>query len=134
MQKKLYVGCGLTGAPEEFVRQVFQLRNDLRPHFEVLDFWSPSYIGEPKDPRMIFTWDIKQLEESDFMLGICDHQSFGLGYETREELALEKRVLLVAQQDRVISEFPAGISDPLLTFKLYKEWPEIIDLAVKHLL
>ena len=132
-KKRLYVGCGLTNAPEEFIRCVIQLREDLRRDFEILDFWTPIILGGEKNPAKIVQFDIEQLKASEVMLGICDHPSFGLGFETAHALWGSKKTLLVAHRDALISAFPLGLANPFYRFEFYDVFSDIANLTRKHL-
>ncbi len=75
---KLYVGCSLNGAPEEFVEHVTRVKDGLREGYEVLDF-----VGHTREGfKRIYEWDIEHcVRTCDMFVAICDERSTGLGWE-----------------------------------------------------
>ncbi|MFZ2886343.1 MAG: hypothetical protein WA021_00815 [Minisyncoccia bacterium] len=133
--QKLYVGCALTHAPEEFKNAVEALKKTLGAEFEVLDFLGLSK-GTPQD---VFEWDIDHCVAScDLFLAICDLPSLGLGYEVAT--ALEKHntpVLAVAHKDALVARVITGNTRPKFRFQRYESVDEIrallLAFAKEHL-
>ena len=123
--KKLYVGCALTHAPEEFRQRISALKDRLRGDYEVLDFfWNLNKPGTPKD---IYEWDInKCVAECDAFLAVCDFPSLGLGYEMATVVEkLSKPTLAVAQADAKVGRIILGINQPHFRFARYTSLDEI---------
>ncbi|MDO8565322.1 MAG: hypothetical protein Q7R67_01760 [bacterium] len=104
---KIYVGCALTQAPEEFVREVEALKAQLRLEgHEVADFVGV-VAGTATD---VYETDIhKCVAECEFFLAVCDLPSIGLGWEIG--VAVEKHgkpTLAVAHREAKVSRLPIG--------------------------
>ena len=120
---KVYVGCCLTTAPEEFKEMVERLKARLRTICEVLCF-----IGKHGGaPGEIYRHDIDGcIRQCDLFVAICDFPSTGLGYELGTQVeALEKQTLAVADKKREadISWLLLGIQEdhPEFEFRWYEE-------------
>lgn len=114
---KIYVGCSLTHAPQEFRDSVEELKGTLRTEFEVLDF-----VGlEKGSPHDVFAWDIDHcVATCDLFIAICDHPSLGLGYEMAACVeAFQKPTLAVAHTDATIGRIILGITRPHFSFARY---------------
>ncbi len=119
--KKIYVGCAINNlTPEQkqlLFKVVVQVKNELRSHFEVLEFLGTA-TGSPKDT---YVRDIIEcVNEADCMLAVCNHASTGLGYELA--VAIEKRgipVLAVAHHQSSVSRLIEGIDQPNYHFMRY---------------
>ncbi|MFA6536392.1 MAG: hypothetical protein WC250_01560 [Candidatus Paceibacterota bacterium] len=106
---KIYVGCSLTHAPEEFKRQVDRLKSILRdiPGVEVLEF-----LGLSRgDCREVYVHDITDcVNVCDLLIAICDHPAIGLGWEMAVQVEKRRRPLLaIAHCDAKITRL---IQDP----------------------
>jgi hypothetical protein len=127
MKKKIYVGCALTNAPEEFKQKVEDLKNKLRQSgHEVFDFIG-TVKGTPKD---VYNWDIKKcVAECDLFIAILEYQSIGLGYELAAAVEkYQKPVLALIQEDQIITRLALGIEHPLYTFRKYQTLDQAISL------
>lgn len=119
-KKKLYVGCGLTHASEEFKQEVLRFRGALEEDFEVLKFVGIS----PETPAArVYEHDITCVTASDLLLGVCDEVSTGLGWEMGYGAALGKRILAVAHQDTHVTKMVIGAGEsslaPTVLFERY---------------
>jgi hypothetical protein len=107
---KVYVGCSLTHAPEEFRNNVEELKNKLKEVCQVLLFKG---LSDDHIPHDVYVHDIVNcVHECDILVAICDYPSIGLGWEM--SVQAEKRgkpVLAVAHKDSKISML---ILDPQL--------------------
>jgi nucleoside 2-deoxyribosyltransferase len=124
-KKKLYVGCSLSHAPNEFIQHVMALKDQLREHFEVLDFVGRD-AGTSKE---VFETDTNQVKNCDCFLAICDLPSLGLGYEVALALELGKPTLAVAHKDAEVSRMILGINKPSFVFKRYENISDIFSLT-----
>jgi len=120
---KLYIGCSLTQAPEEFKQAVESLKDSLRDRYEVLDF-----IGLVKGtPTDVYHWDVQHcVGGCDLFVAICDYPAIGLGYELATAIeSLHKPVLAVAHKDARITRLVLGIDAPRFEFKRYDNLPDV---------
>src|SRR5688572_14440456 len=77
-KKKLYVGCGLTLAPERFKEDVELLKNELRHDWDVLEFLG-LVTGNAAD---VYQRDIvENVGACEAFIAVVDEPSIGLGYE-----------------------------------------------------
>ncbi|MCE9549222.1 hypothetical protein K8Q98_02375 [Candidatus Nomurabacteria bacterium] len=140
-KNKLYIGCALTNLPpdkkEEFLNMVSKLKQELKKHFELLEFLGIDDLltNKPFTPREIYTYDIKNcLMKADCFLAICDYPALGLGYEIGT--AVEKRgipVLAVAHKDSKVSRSIIGIDHKNFNFYYYNSVDEIISKTLETL-
>ena len=125
--KKLYVGCSLTLAPEEFRESVEKLKDVLRSEYEVLDFIG-LVNGTAKD---VYLWDIHNcVATCDLFLAVCDLPSLGLGYEMGVAVEkLSKPTLAVAHKDSKVGRIFTGIDQKHYRFLRYdspKDIPRLL--------
>jgi len=107
---KVYVGMGLTQAPEWF-REGFQqeLKGQLRSiqGLEILDF-----IGlEAGTATDVYDYDRRCTEEADLCVFIVDFASIGLGMEIVFRLMLGKPMLVFAKEDSRITRMLLGMCE-----------------------
>ena len=117
-ESKLYVGCGLTNAPEPFKEKVSELKNVLRKKYEVFDFLG-TVAGTPED---VYRWDIEHcVANCDLFIGVCDYDSIGLGRELGEAVHLNKPILTVAHADSRVTRMVLGeaLVKPHYSFRTY---------------
>jgi len=129
VKKKLYVGCGLTQAPEEFKNQVEELKNRLREDWEVMEFLG-LVAGNEAD---VYQRDIvDNVGGCDVFLGVCDEPSIGLGYELRESIVLGKPTLGVAHVDSKVTRLILGAPtfNPNFNFRRYEDMVEDVPAIV----
>jgi len=99
---KVYVGCALTHASEDFKKQVEEFKQELRKICEVLCFLG---IGEDT-PHAVYQHDIHNcVMRSDLLVAITDHPSIGLGYEMATQTeARRKPLLAIAHEGSLVSD------------------------------
>ena len=121
--KKIYVGCALTHASEEFKQGVESLKIELRKDFEVLEFLG-LVAGTAQD---VYQWDIHNcVEKCDILVAITDHPSLGLGYEMATAVEkLRKPTLALAHTDAKIGRIILGIEQPHYRFERYNSLQDI---------
>lgn len=128
---KLYVGCALTDAPEDFKQSVEDFKGLLREAgYEVFDFVG-LVAGTVRD---VYDWNIQHcVGECDAFIGICDFPSIGLGFETSQALTQEKPILLVAHNDTKVTRMVLGAAEaePTLSFERYNTLEEVLPLVKK---
>jgi hypothetical protein len=107
-KKELYVGCGLTRAPQTFKDEVERTKLELAKDWHVLQFLGTT-AGTAAD---VYRVDILQnVGSCDAFLAIADEPSFGLGWETRESVLLGVPTLLVAHIDANITRMAIGATE-----------------------
>jgi hypothetical protein len=134
VKTKLYVGCSLTHAPEEFKGSVERLKDKLLAEgYEVFDF-----IGlVDGTPRDVYEQDVHAcVGGADGLIAICDYPSIGLGWEMCEAVRLGKRVLAVAHKDTRVTRLVQGAAEvePNCTFERYDNLVDDVAEKVKQLL
>jgi nucleoside 2-deoxyribosyltransferase len=125
---KIYVGCSLTKAPEDFKAQVEAFKDTLRGEgYEVFDF-----VGLVNGtPASVYNWDIGHcVRDCDIFVAICDEPSIGLGYELCEALRLGKPVLAVAHADAKVTRLVLGAAEveEKLRFERYEQLIDVLPL------
>jgi hypothetical protein len=104
-KKQLYVGCGLTHAPEEFKAQVEETKLRLGDEWDVMQFLG-LVAGTAAD---VYEQDIlTNVHGCDAFTAICDEPSLGLGYETDRAVMLGKPVLMLAHEDTRLTRLFEG--------------------------
>ena len=122
---KIYIGCSLTQAPEDFKVSIETIKNDLRSDHEVMDFIG-TIAGTPAD---VYHWDIHEcVTKCDAFIAICDLPAIGLGYELSVAVEkLHKPTLALAHKDAKVSRLLLGIEQPHYVFERYNSFQEIPD-------
>ena len=123
-QLKIYVGCALTYASEEFKTEVEIFKQELRKICEVLCFIS---ISEDT-PYAVYYHDIHRcVMVADLVVAVADHPSTGLGYEmaTQSE-ARKKPLLVVAHVNSLVSDLIMDTQQPGFQFMRYKNLHDVI--------
>jgi hypothetical protein len=120
-KKKLYVGCGLTLASQEFKDHVEVLKSELRRDWDVLEFLG-LVAGTAAD---VYQRDIiENVGSCDAFVAIADEPSIGLGYELA--IAVEqhqKPVLATAHVNSKVTRMLLGAAEihPNMAFEPYED-------------
>jgi nucleoside 2-deoxyribosyltransferase len=133
---KIYVACGLTNAPPEFLYFILQLKEKLCIKYQVLDF-----LSNPLDMNVdqqsleycqkIYHWDRDQIINCDLVLAITDYASTGMGLEMGLAIHYSKPILQFCQPNQILGRMNRGITDTAnLNFE-YKTVDEISDKVDK---
>lgn len=107
---EIYVGCGLTHAPEEFRNSVTEFKNSLRECGIVVSEFLGLKGGSAED---VYKWDINKCVRSCIgMIAICDYPSTGLGVEVAVA-ALDRRipVLFLASEESRVTRLLLGLEE-----------------------
>lgn len=120
---KLYIGCSLTQAPEDFKQKVERAKDSLREKYEILDFIG-LVNGTAND---VYNWDIHTcVATCDVFVAIVDLPSIGLGYELGVAIEkLEKPTLILAHQDAKVTRLVLGIEKQFVKMVRYSDPSEI---------
>lgn len=131
----IYVGCALTGAPEEFVKGVEDIKNSIRgtDRWEVLDFLGLTDGGNGE----VYQRDIEECVKScDAFVAVADHPATGLGWELG--IADERKIptLVVAKVGARVTRLVLGAAEVKehITFARYGDMAEIPRLVEQYLL
>ena len=128
--RKLYIGCSLAQAPEEFIESIAILRKSLSEHFITLEF-----IGlKDSTVAKVFKHDIDCVKKCDVFLAECTYPSTGLGFEIATAHALNKKIIAVALKGSKVSRLIQGISGKNFSFHWYKTHKEVLELVIKDAL
>ena len=125
---KLYVGCALTQATEEFRESIEQFKDVLRGRgYEVFDFVG-LVNGTAAD---VYKWDIGHcVADCDAFIAICDLPGLGLGYELCEAVRLKKPMLVAAHNDALVTRLVLGAAEvePNFNFVRYDNLGDLLPL------
>lgn len=127
--KKIYLGCSLTHATEEFKTHIKGLKQQLRAKYKVEEFMGLTE-GTAQD---VYRHDMDILKKSDLLLAECSHPSLGLGFEIATALAQHKPILAAAQHEAKVSRMILGIDSSLFSFIRYETADEVLDAVEKKL-
>jgi len=128
---KIYVGCVLSEAPQEFQESVEALKENLRKEdFDVLDF---AWInGAPNDSvDNIYEYDMRNVSDCDVLVALVDFPSLGLGMELERAYQESKNILAFAHQGKRISRMIVDLlrhytDTPLLAYAHMDDIPEMV--------
>jgi len=127
-KKKLYVGCGLTLAPQAFKDEVERTKQALSHDWEVMQFLG---ITAGTEVDVYETDIIRNVGGCDAFVGVMDEPSWGLGWESREAVMQGKPTLLVAHAASTITRLALGAPHYVdMSFRRYEDMardvPEIV--------
>ena len=125
LENGLYVGCALTQAPDDFKKDVEDIKGVLRKRkYDVLEF-----VGSrPATPEEVYRWDIEQcIGRCSAMLAIVDYPSLGLGWEMATASNLKTPALAVAQIGRAVSRLILGAAEVIPSFE-FENYENIRDV------
>jgi hypothetical protein len=130
-KKKLYVGCGLTLASEEFKSRVEDLKDRLSKNWEIMQFLG-LVDGTAED---VYRKDIiENVGGCDAFLGVCDEPSIGLGWELCESTGLKKPTLAVAHMGSKVTRMVLGAPafHSTMKFRRYEDMVEDVPEIVRE--
>lgn len=141
---KVYVGCALTDASEEYKAAIGVFKNTLREtgFIEILDFVDFSADNEPPEaiPGIIYYHDIRVcVRKADVVLGEVSISSSGLGYELATTIEKYQRpVYIFAKKspDVRVSKLILGIPthNPKVQLHWYRDsFDEVVFTIIKEL-
>ncbi len=111
---KVYVGCALTHAPQEYKDMIADFKDWLRNHnwIEVLDFVG-ALEGKPQAddaPAHIYKHDIHNcVMRAHVVVGEISYPSLGLGWELATIIEKKRKLtIMLAQQSALVSKLPQG--------------------------
>lgn len=119
INESLYVGCCLTGAPEDFAVEVEATKDILRRNYDLYEFVG-LVAGTEED---VYRHDIKTcVANAGMVVGVCDYPSIGLGWELAESVNSRKPTLGVAHEKSTVTRLVLGAAavEPNFTFERYQ--------------
>lgn len=119
---KVYVGCSLRNAPEEFRQSVRDFKETIRTNFHILDFMGVLDWSVPDSEIRAF--DLKQVEACDLMIAECSYPSLWLGMEIQHALAHKKSLFIIAHIRANVSSMVLGIPEESATIMRYEHMNE----------
>ncbi|MEK7642558.1 MAG: hypothetical protein AAB392_02055 [Patescibacteria group bacterium] len=121
---KIYVGCGLAEAPEEFRLAVEGLRQKIMDKGHKVFGPMGLTVGTA---RQAYEWNIKHcVAKCDLFIAICDYLSTELGYELASAVEKHsKRVIAVTHENSIMTRLILGIDHPNFCFRTYTELEEV---------
>jgi nucleoside 2-deoxyribosyltransferase len=120
--KKVYVGCSLTHAPEDFKASITQLKEQIKKICEVFEFVGLT-AGTSRD---VYLQDSNMVKNCDLFVAECSYPSTGLGLEIGLALAANKPILVIAKKDAKVSRMILGIDSSTISFLRYQNIKEAI--------
>jgi nucleoside 2-deoxyribosyltransferase len=136
-KKRLYVGCGLTLAPQSFKDDVERLKDELRQDWKVMEFLG-LVAGTAAD---VYQRDIiENVGKCDTFLAVVDEPSLGLGLEIGDAIRLVKPTLAVAQTKANVTRLLLGATEYFENFNfrryedMVRDVPGIVRLEFAHVL
>ena len=128
---KVYVGCSLTNAPQEFKEQIAKFRNILKEDFEILEFLSdPLKIAEQSTGlelcQQIYEYDRNCVLTCDLMIAEVSYPSLGEGMELAFAAQNKKPIIAIANHNANVSRMILGINDTHFEIIRYEDIFETI--------
>lgn len=135
----VYVSEPITRCPKREKGRIQTLLKQVRKAFAELPrttkLYVPSEVTSPEirgemAPEHVYLLDRIRVVESDFMLVIADHTSFGIGGEVEMATSLGKPVIIVSREDN-LSRFLVGTPANSVRafqgeyFLRYREWRDL---------
>jgi len=121
---KIYVGCSLTYASEEYRNDIKTFKNKLRNYYEILDFFSPIKNGKLNNDwiksKDVFEWDSNCIKECDILIAECSYPSLWLWYEIWYANNLWKKIIALAKDWVKVSKMIKWINTPNFSFFRYE--------------
>lgn len=100
--KKIYIGCALTQATEEFRKFVFSIREKIKDlDFEILEF---AWVDGPREDVNVYDFDVKHVDNADYFFAFCDIPSIGLGIEIERAMSTKTPTLAFHKKGTKISK------------------------------
>lgn len=126
---KLYVGCSLLHASEEFRQDIEALKKDLEKDYKVLQFLG---LGGGTAEE-IYRHDIDCVKSADIFVAECTYPSTGLGIELGTAIADKKPIIALAKEGAKVSGMVLGIDLPNFSFHQYNTKNEAIAIIKKQI-
>jgi nucleoside 2-deoxyribosyltransferase len=119
---KIYVGCSLTHATQEFRDSIEYLKTHIGEKYHLLSFLGFG-AGTAKE---IFDYDVDCVNKADFMVADCTYPSTGLGMELGIAYTRKIPVLLIARTDANVALMVQGLPN---RYKDIVRYENILDIV-----
>lgn len=127
-KNKIYVGCALTHASQEFRDSIALFKDWLRSQYDVLDF-TGILDGGTILSTDIYAYDRSCVLDSDLFIAECSYPSTGLGYEIATAVENNKKILLIAHQDALVTRMILWIPEDKAKMVRYNDLDDIIPIV-----
>ena len=130
----VYVSCGLTGLPQEFVEAIKRVIDIIESRGHRMLRWT--IINSSWTPAQIYRHDKQCASDCSVMLMICDERSTGMGMEFAFAIMRQIPILCVARHGALITPMVLGACEvePNVSMIRYGEVAEIPDIFNTFLL
>lgn len=128
LKNKIYVGCALTHASQDFRDSISIFKEWLRVNYEVLDF-TGVLDGWTILSTDIYTHDRHCVINSDLFIAECSYPSTGLGYEIATAIENNKKLLLIAHRDALVTRMILGIPEHKAKMVRYNNLDDIFPIV-----
>lgn len=128
IKNKIYVGCALTHASQDFRDSISIFKDWLRANYEVLDF-TGVLDGWTILSTDIYTHDRHCVINSDLFIAECSYPSTGLGYEIATAIENNKKLLLIAHRDALVTRMILGIPEHKAKMVRYNNLDDIFPIV-----
>lgn len=127
--KKIYLGCALQNASQEYRASIETLQDLIEtfPEVELLRFKSkPTDLGNFTS-KEVYEYDREMVMSADIMIAEASNPSLGLGMETMMAIGREIPVFVIHQEDALVSKMIKGTADvhDFVTLRTYKDDEEL---------
>lgn len=120
---KIYFGCSLTHAPDEYRQLMEQLVTKIKEKYQILDF-----VGLEKGTAAdVFKHDADCVKNCDLFVAECSYPATGVGMEIGLALSIGKPTLILAQKEAKVTRQVLGIEHEQFSLVRYNSLEEALD-------
>jgi nucleoside 2-deoxyribosyltransferase len=123
--KKIYVGCSLTHATQEYRDGIEEFKKKLGEKYEVLKFLGLG-VGTGREQ---FDWDTNCVKSSDLVVADVSYPSTGLGIELGVAFENKIPVLLLASNNAKIASMLQGHPTAVREMVRYERIEDMVGLV-----
>lgn len=127
-KQKIYIGCALTYASPEFRDSIALFKDWLRSQYDVLDF-TGVLDGWTILSTEIYAHNRRCVLNSDLFIAECSYPSTGLGYEIATAIENNKKILLIAHQDALVTRMILWIPEDQAKMVRYNDLEDIFPIV-----
>ncbi len=128
IKNKIYVGCALTHASPEFRDSIALFKDRLRSSYDVLDFTGVLDSWTILSTE-IYTHNRRCVINSDLFIAECSYPSTGLWYEIATAIENNKKILLIAHQDALVTRMILWIPEDKAKMVRYNYLDDIFPIV-----
>jgi len=135
---KIYFGCSLTHAPEEYRHSILALRKSLAEKYQVLEFFShPTDMQNDQQSleycQQIYTHDRNCVLECNLFVAEVSLPSTGLGMELGFAIENDKPILAICQKQHKASRMIRGVQSVDFDYFEYSQDSEALEEVDKFI-